>query len=75
MDEGLVGLGQPQLPGKSGVVDGGLAGRRAGAAVIAGDQDDLRAGLGHAGGNGADARFDHQLDVDARRLRLAFFRS
>ena len=57
-------LRDAQLPWKSGVVDGGIDGRRARAAVKAGDQDDLRAGLGHAGGNGADARFAHQLDVD-----------
>ena len=52
-DQGLVGLGHAQLPGQACVVDG-VAGRRAGAAVIAGDQDDLGAGLGNAGGDGAD---------------------
>ena len=37
----------------------------AGAAVIAGDQDDLGAGLGHAGGDGAHAGLAHQLHGDA----------
>ena len=60
-----MGLGQAQLPGQAGVVDG-RAGRRAGAAVVAGDQDDLRAGLGHATGDGAYAGLRHQLDRDAR---------
>ena len=60
----LVCLGHAQLPGQACVVDG-VAGRRAGAAVIAGDQDDLGAGLGHAGGNRADTGLADQLDVDA----------
>ena len=41
-DEGLVRLGKAQLPGQACVVDG-VAGRCAGAAVIAGDQDHLGA--------------------------------
>ena len=53
-DQGLVGLGDAQFPGQAGVFDGG-AGGRAGAAVIARHQDDLRAGLGDAGRDGAHA--------------------
>ena len=63
-DQGLVGLGDAQLPGQAGVLDGG-AGGRAGAAVVARHQDDLRARLGDAGGDGAHPRLADQLDVDA----------
>ena len=53
-DQRLMRLRQAQLPGQARVVDGGSR-RRAGAAVVAGDQDHLRARLGHARGHGADA--------------------
>ena len=60
----LLGLGQPELPGRAGVLE-----RReragAGAAVVAGDQHDVGVGLGHAGGDGADADLGHQLHVHA----------
>ncbi len=59
----LVGLGHAQLPGQARVVDG-VAGRRAGAAVKAGDQHHLGAGLGNAGGDGADPRLADQLHAD-----------
>jgi len=39
---------------------------RAGAAVVAGDQDDIRAALGNARGNGADAGLRNELYVDPR---------
>ena len=42
---------------------------RAGAAVVAGDGDQVGVGLGHAGGDGADAGLGHQLDRD-QRLRV-----
>ncbi len=71
--QGLVRFGQPQFPGQPGMLDAGQR-RGAGAAVIAADQHDIGMGLGHPGGNGADADLGHQLDADAG-LRLAFFRS
>ena len=55
LDESLVCFGNPQLPWKSGVVDGGSR-RRAGAAVVTGDQDHLRACFRNAAGDGSDAR-------------------
>ena len=60
-DQGLVGLGDAQLPGKSGAVDRAVRGRAC-AAVITGDQDHLGAGFGNAGGNGTYACFRNQLD-------------
>ena len=63
-DEGPVGLGQPQLPGQAGVVDG-VARGRARAAVVPGDEHHLGAGLGHAGGDGAHAGLRHELHGDA----------
>ena len=62
-DQGLVGLGDAQLPRQTGVLDGG-AGGRAGAAVVAGNEDDLCAALGNTGGNGADTGLADQLHVD-----------
>jgi hypothetical protein len=63
--QGLVGLGQADLPGGAGVLD-----RRqragAGAAVVAGDGDVIGMGLGDAGGDGADADLGDQLHRDAR---------
>ena len=58
-----VGFGQAQLPGKTRVVDG-TAGGGTGSAVITGDEDDLSARLGDAGGDGTDAGLGDQLDVD-----------
>ena len=67
-----MGLCQSQLPGKSGIVDGGIDGSRARAAVKAGDQDDFGAGLGNTGGNRADTGLADQLDVDGRLAVGAF---
>ncbi len=64
-DEGLVGLGEAEFPRQAGMLDGGLR-RGARAAVEAGDQDDVRVRLGHAGGDGADADFRDELHADAR---------
>ena len=69
----LLRLGQAELPGNAGVLDRGQR-RRAGAAVVAGDQHDVGVRLGHAGGDRADADLGHELHVDAR-AGLAFFRS
>ena len=63
-DQRLVGFGQAQFPGDAGVLDAGLR-RGAGAAVIAADEHHVGMGLGHAGGDGADADFGDQLDADA----------
>ena len=60
----LVGFGEAEFPGHAGVVDRGCRGG-AGAAVVAGDQDDVGVGLGDAGGDGADADFGDEFDVDA----------
>ena len=59
----LVGLGNAQLPRQTCVVDG-VAGGCARAAVKAGNQDDLRTGLGNARGNRADTGLADELDVD-----------
>ena len=69
----LLGLGQAELPRRAGVLERGQR-RGAGAAVVAGDQDDVGVRLGDAGGDRADADLGDQLDVDPRR-GLAFFRS
>ena len=63
--ERLMRFGQAQFPRKAGVLDAGLR-RGAGAAVVAADQHHVRVRLGHAGGDGADADFGHQLHADAR---------
>ena len=56
-----MGLRQAQLPGTSCVLDGG-EGTGAGAAVAAGDLDDVGVRLGHAAGDGADSDAGHELD-------------
>ena len=61
----FLGLGQTDLPWHTGMMDGALR-RGAGTAVIARDQDDLRAGLGYAAGHGAHAMLRNQLDRHAR---------
>src|SRR5665213_3077395 len=63
--EGLVGLGQAELPGQAGVRDRGL-GRGARATVVAADEDDVGVRLGDAGRDGADADLGHQLHAHAR---------
>ena len=62
----LLRLGEPQLPRDAAVLDARER-RRAGAAVVTGDQDHVGVRLGDAGGNRADTRDRHQLDRDARR--------
>jgi hypothetical protein len=61
----LVRLGQPQLPRDAGVLDAGER-RRARAAVVAADQDQVGVRLGDAAGDRADADLGDQLDADAR---------
>ena len=64
LDQGLVCLGDAQLPGEAGVMDGGPR-RGAGSAVVAGDQDHLSPRFRDAAGDGSHARFRDQLDADA----------
>jgi hypothetical protein len=61
--QGLVGFRQSQLPGQTGVFDGGLGGGPS-AAVEPGNQNYIGVGLGYPGGDGADTHLGHQLDVD-----------
>jgi hypothetical protein len=62
--EHLLGFGEAELPRQTGVFDGRDR-RGAGAALVAGDEDDVGVGLGHPGGDGADAGFGDELDADA----------
>ena len=57
----LMGLGQAQLPGRPGIFDRGQR-ARTGAAVIAADGDQVRVGLGDAGGHRAHTRLGHEFD-------------
>ena len=70
----LLRLGEPELPRHAGVLDAGQR-RGAGAAVVAGDQDDVGVRLGDAGRDRADAGDGHELDVRSRARGFAFFRS
>ncbi len=63
--QGLVGLGQADLPGRAGVLDGGER-RGPGAAVVAGDGDVVGMGLGDAGRHRAHPHLGDQFDADAR---------
>ena len=65
LDQCLVGLGQADFPGQAGVLDR-CQRAGAGAAVVAGDRDQVGVGLGDAHGDGADAGAGHQLDRDQR---------
>ena len=70
----LLGLGEAELPRRAGVLERGQR-RRAGAAVVAGDQHDVGVRLGDARRDRADADLGDELDVDPRAVGLAFFRS
>src|SRR6185437_4310628 len=62
--QGLVGFGEAEFPGQTGVTD--RAERRcACSAVVAGDEDDVRFRFGYAGGDRTYTGFGHQLDADA----------
>src|SRR5690606_6449862 len=64
-------LRQAQLPGRAGVPDR-AEWTGTGAAVVAGDGDQVGAGLDHAGGDGAHAGVRYQLHRDQRvRIDLA----
>ena len=62
-NEDLLRLGQPQFPGDARVLDG-TERRRARAARMPADLDDVCVRFDHAGGNGADARLRDQFDGD-----------
>jgi hypothetical protein len=64
--QGLLGLGQAELPGAAGVLERGQRGR-AGAAVVPGDQHHVGVRLGHARCDRADPDLGDQLHVDAGR--------
>ena len=64
-DQRLVRFGHAQFPRHAGVADRAQR-AGAGAAVVAGNGDQVRAGLHHARGNRADARMRHQLHRDQR---------
>ena len=63
-DQRLVGLGDAQLPGHAGVLDGGERGC-AGATRVARDHQMIGARLGDAGRDRADADLGAELDADA----------
>ena len=69
--ECLVGFGQTEFPGCAGVFDGRER-RRAGAAVVAADEDDVGVGFRDAGGDGADADLGDELDADAGAVVRVF---
>ena len=58
--QGLMGFRQAQLPGRARIADGGQRAGR-GTAVVTGNGDQVRVGLGHTGGHGPHARLGHQL--------------
>ena len=66
--QGLMSLGDPELPRRPRVLDRGQR-ARAGAAVVARDGDEVRIGLGDARGHGADAGLGHELHRH-ERLRI-----
>ena len=61
--QGLLGLGEAELPRAAGVLERGQRGG-AGAAVVAGDEHDVGVRLGDARGDGADPDLGDELDVD-----------
>ena len=63
-EQGLVGFGDAEFPRQAGMLDRRQR-RRAGAAVVAADQDHVGVGLGDAGRDCAHTDFRHQLDRDS----------
>ena len=63
--EHLLRLGQAELPRHAGMLQARQR-RRARAAVVAGDEHDIRVRLGDAGGDGADADLSDELHVNTR---------
>ena len=65
MQQRLLGLGKAKLQRQAGVPNG-IARRGTRAAIVSADQDLVGGTLGHAGGDGTDARLADQLDRHAR---------
>ena len=72
--QGLVRLGEADLPGEARVLDRGDR-ARAGSAVVARDRDVVGVRLRDARGDRADAHLRDQLDADPRFDGLTFLRS
>ncbi len=70
-DQCLLGFNKSEFPRAASIFH---RRERAGAstAVVTGDSDQIRIGFRHAGRDGADARFGHQLHGD-HRLRVDLF--
>ena len=66
LDERLVGFGDAQFPGETGVLDRGEW-RGSGPAAVAGDEDLVRMSFGHTGSDRAHANFRDKLDADPGR--------
>ena len=64
-EQDLLGFGKAEFPGQAGVLDGAER-RSAGAAGVAGDENDVGVGFGDARGDRADAHFRDEFDGDAR---------
>ena len=64
-DQGLVGLGQTDLPRQTGIVDRASRCRTC-TTVITGDQDNLCTGLGNTGSDCSDTGLGYQLDRNSR---------
>ena len=60
--QGLLGLGQADLPGDAGVLERGQRGRSR-PTVVAGDEHHVGVGLGHSRRHGAHPHLGDQLDV------------
>ena len=69
--QGLLRFREAELPRRSRMLDRRL-GRRSRSAVVAGNGDVIRLGLGHTRRNRSHADFGDQLDAD-RRLRIRIF--
>ena len=61
--QGLLGLGQAELPRGAGVLDG-VQRRGAGPAIVTGNEHHVSVGFGHAGRDRPDPDLGDQLDVD-----------
>ena len=64
-EQRLLCLGQPELPGRTGVLEGGQR-RGSGAAVVARDEHDVGVRLADSGRDRADADLGDELDVHPR---------
>ncbi len=72
-EQGLLGLGQAELPRATGVL-GRAHRRRARTAIVAGNEDDISVGFGHARRHGPHPVSETSFTL-MRARGLAFFRS